>query len=330
MIADAAAVIDSEIEVGGPLQAEAEARSLIELLDALQGGEDWAERRLWPEWEAALPGPLKVTLRRILYAILSAIEARAQAIGEIDPALPLDELYLLLPNSALPSPFGRLNPGSPEIQDVLVPTARAASALYRGAASLAQGVDEAALEALIGFKGGLQFSLKTPHGWILLRGSGDDLYDPYLDDRLQEPILLLIDLGGDDTYRIPAGATSGPDHGLSLHLDLGGNDSYHYEEFGSPYDLEGLLPSDEAGRHEGDEFWGPFSLSSVARQGSGILGYGFLVDLGGGADEYRSLRYGQGFGAFGVGLLYDDGGDDRYTLEAAGQGAGVGGLGLLI
>jgi hypothetical protein len=75
---------------------------------------------------------------------------------------------------------------------------------------------------------------------------------------------------------------------------------------------------------------GPFSLSNAARQGAGRLGIGMLIDLGGGKDEYRSLRMSQGFGALGVGILYDDGGDDLYQCEAGCQGSGVFGVGLLL
>ena len=55
-----------------------------------------------------------------------------------------------------------------------------------------------------------------------------------------------------------------------------------------------------------------------------------LFDLGQDADDYRSLRLSQGFGAAGVGVLFDAGGDDRYEAESASQGAGYFGVGLLL
>lgn len=75
---------------------------------------------------------------------------------------------------------------------------------------------------------------------------------------------------------------------------------------------------------------GPVSLSDRARQGGGRLGIAFLIDLGSEADEYRSLRMSQGFGALGVGVLYDAGGDDKYQCEAGCQGSGIFGIGLLL
>src|SRR5207244_2135852 len=52
--------------------------------------------------------------------------------------------------------------------------------------------------------------------------------------------------------------------------------------------------------------------------------------LGPEGDHYRSLRLSQGFGAAGVGVLYDAGGDDLYEGEAGVQGAGLFGVGLLM
>ena len=56
-----------------------------------------------------------------------------------------------------------------------------------------------------------------------------------------------------------------------------------------------LLPADAEGRYAGDENYGPFSRSTEPRQGAGVTGYGYLLDLGGGNDTYRTLRRGQGF-----------------------------------
>ena len=89
------------------------------------------------------------------------------------------------------------------------------------------------------------------------------------------------------------------------------------------------LPSDASGRY-GDAYYGPFSLSSRGRQGSGTLGIGIALDLGTEGDEYRSLRKSQGWGALGVGILYDAGGDDTYLCEAGCQGASAFGVGILL
>ena len=120
------------------------------------------------------------------------------------------------------------------------------------------------------------------------------------------------------------------DHGVAVHVDLGGNDRYEYDEVGSAYDGPGLLPADSEGRRAPDAAarLGAFSLSQAGRQGSGRLGYGYLLDLGGGNDVYRSLKRSQGFANFGVGILWDDGGRDSYEAEAGAQGSAVVGIAI--
>jgi predicted small lipoprotein YifL len=190
----------------------------------------------------------------------------------------------------------------------------------RGAA-LAAAI-EAVTPALAATEGsGLVIDLPT--GDIIIGGSGDDTWSG------DEP-LLLIELGGDDTYTIGAGVASGGRRPVSVVVDLGGADLYTYTKTPIVAD-DGLLPSDADGRAEpargGD---GRVSLSSSARQGAGRFGWGLLYDLGAGADTYESLRYSQGFGLMGVGVLVDSAGDATLTMEALGQGAGLFGIGVLV
>ncbi len=156
-----------------------------------------------------------------------------------------------------------------------------------------------------------------------LRGSADDRYDP---DTLSDDLLLVIDTGGADTYLVNAGGSGSFENPISVAIDLGGDDVYEYPVVASPHDMEGLLPADAEGRYAGDVNYGPFSRSTEPRQGAGVTGYGFLLDLGGGNDTYRTLRRGQGFASFGVGVLWDDGGTDSYTCEAGCQGAALVGI----
>jgi hypothetical protein len=124
-------------------------------------------------------------------------------------------------------------------------------------------------------------------------------------------------------------ATTSPAHAVSVMIDLAGNDRYGYVEVPHPEDGD-RLRSDADGRSPGDGFNGPYSRSTRGRQGSATLGIALHYELGSGGDEYRSLRMSQGFGALGVGVLYDDGGDDTYLAEAAAQGSGIFGIGLLL
>jgi PDZ domain-containing protein len=115
------------------------------------------------------------------------------------------------------------------------------------------------------------------------------------DNDYDEEALLIVDLGGDDRYRNGAGA-SREGYPFSMVIDFSGNDVY-------------MTGEDYA-------------------QGAGILGGGFLIDLGG-DDQYLSQSFGQGAGVLGVGMLIDIGGDDVYRCHSFCQGAGFLGIGLI-
>lgn len=169
----------------------------------------------------------------------------------------------------------------------------------------------------------------TPAGKVIVGDDTDQVYD--LATHGAE-IAVLIDLGGDDTYRVPAGANASVDNGVSVVLDLDGTDDYGYAEVADPDDDPATLPSDADGRVTPalplNQANGPISASDSARQGAGRLGIGMLVDVGSGSDDYRSLRMSQGAAVFGVGLLYDDG-PATFQAEALAQGAAIGGVGVL-
>ncbi|MBM3321060.1 MAG: hypothetical protein FJY73_10330 [Candidatus Eisenbacteria bacterium] len=133
-----------------------------------------------------------------------------------------------------------------------------------------------------------RFDYESPWGWIRVRGSGDDIVDG-------DGALLLVDLGGNDTYTGGA-AASAADRPLGLLLDMAGDDRYRSE--GRP------------------------------AQGAGMAGVGVLIDAGGN-DTYEAERHAQGFGQFGLGLLADLAGNDRYFNRISGQGCGFFGIGLL-
>lgn len=200
------------------------------------------------------------------------------------------------------------------------------TALFQATANLASLVEQIDWSAA---SQGTATSLRmnTSAGAIVLQGTEDNIYT-------EDNIAILIDLGGNDTYNTPAGATSSPTQPLGLLVDLGGNDTYQYEAAPDPQDQEAWLPSDAGGRfsptlpvQSGN---GPVSLSNTPRQGAGRLGAGLLFDFGNGQDQYTSLRMSQGTGLMGAGLLFDQGGNDTYRAEALSQGAGVLGTGVLV
>ncbi len=111
-----------------------------------------------------------------------------------------------------------------------------------------------------------------------------------------EDAALILDLGGDDLYLNNAGGTR-PGMPIAMVIDWGGNDRYLSRE--------------------------NFS------QGAGILGGGFLIDLGGN-DTFISLDGSQGVGFWGIGLLYHGDGNSVISARKLCQGTGQMGIGFLI
>ncbi len=185
---------------------------------------------------------------------------------------------------------------------------------------IASAVESAKLDRFAGTDTA-PLDLDTPFGPIVLRGKNADTYMP---GGKAETSSLVLDLGGDDTYRVAVAAATWA-RPVSIAIDLGGKDLYGYVEKPVSGDMIGhRLPSDGGGRQQG------ITASRTLRQGAANLGIALLFDLGGGNDTYRSLAVSQGVGVHGVGVLYDDGGDDAYTSEALSQGAAAFGIGLLL
>jgi len=128
---------------------------------------------------------------------------------------------------------------------------------------------------------------ETGFGRMVVGGRGVNTYDCTQID-------VIIDLGGDDIYEGPAGATD-PRRRLGVVLDLEGNDTYRAGN-------DGL--------------------------GSATYGIGVLVDVAG-DDKYSAENRSGGFGAAGFGAFLDLAGDDVVTLGHHGGGTGLAGFGLL-
>ncbi|TAJ09991.1 MAG: hypothetical protein EPO61_04570 [Nitrospirae bacterium] len=143
---------------------------------------------------------------------------------------------------------------------------------------------------LPGITGPVLLFKNAQSGLLIIGGPGPNTYD------LHEPVALLLDLGGDDTYRGTIAAATDVTHGVSLLLDLDGNDRYEAS---------------------------PLGLAT------GRLGVGLLMDRNG-DDQYRLAAGSGGVGLAGIGLLEDREGDDRYVGSRLTQGAAIGGLGLLV
>jgi len=285
----------------------------------------------------AVPMELANALAQILFAAAEVIEVRRG----ITDALGLDAagaeaLFHAAPGLFLPPAAGQAVPDLADADVRALYETFDLAMLTQAAADLAATLDRE-LAALVVEPGwdAVSVRMPSPAGWIVLGGGGDTTWDPATDATLAEPVALLLDVSGNDVYRLDGqGSTQAASQPVGLLIDLGGDDTYTYAAVADPHDTAAWLASDRDGRLtptvpviRGN---GPVSLSDRGRQGSGRLGVGFLVDLGEGSDSYASLRLSQGAGVLGVGALVDHGGDDQYVLEAFGQGAGLLGLGVLL
>jgi len=139
----------------------------------------------------------------------------------------------------------------------------------------------------------------------------------------KEDAALILDLGGDDLYLNNAGGTR-PGMPVALVIDWGGNDRYVSRENFSQG--AGLLGGGFLIDMGGDDTF----VSLDGSQGSGFWGVGVLYH-GEGNSTYTARSYCQGVGQMGIGLLLDRRGDDRYHCMYSGQGLGLfGGAGILI
>lgn len=263
---------------------------------------------------AAVPDPILAAAATLLGTIDEVIPLRDAAIEAMMPDGKPNHAFDDGASYLLTQVGDGLDPNDADYHGLFLGDDR----MYTAAVRLAQAVDEAVLSAsTVDF----HFQMDTAYGAVILNGGADDTYDG-------TPTLLVIDAGGNDTWSGPSGATASQDNPVSIAIDLAGDDTYTYD--GTSSGVDGVLPDDEDGRYYDSATNGPYSLSSFVRQGAGVLGIGFLVDLGGGDDQYQSLRRSQGYAQFGVGILYDDGGDDVYEGEAGVQGAACVGIAALI
>jgi len=128
---------------------------------------------------------------------------------------------------------------------------------------------------------------ETPLGRIRIAGRQNDIHEG--------DFLLLIDLGGDDTYRnVNSNLIPGK---VSVVIDLDGDDSVAWKDGAGP--------------------------------GSGVFGMGVWFDLAGN-DRYQGGTMGLGSALFGSAIFWDEAGDDTYEAEALVQGVGQYGVGIFV
>ncbi|MCA9538251.1 MAG: hypothetical protein KC620_05155 [Myxococcales bacterium] len=330
LIEAGAALLDAPIS---PREGAFDAAGDTPLADALAGvwtatGTAGFDRAATTAALAAVPLPLRRDLGRVVQAMVAVHQARDQAFAAFGlPVADQQALFDLLPSAMITRPdFTAINMRNRRVQELLAGGLDLSGlfAAARDVAATIEGIDWAAHAGAEGFA----VDLQTPLGRLVIADAGAQTLEG------DGPFFLVVDTGGDDTYLAPVAATTSAAHSVSVLIEIAGSDVYGYPGYDAPSQVADLPPADAAGRYDGshpdvgDQF-GPMSLSTVARQGAGILGAGLAFDLAG-DDRYSSLKLSQGAGVLGVGLLVDRAGSDDYRCEQGCQGAAAYGLGVLV
>jgi hypothetical protein len=134
--------------------------------------------------------------------------------------------------------------------------------------------------------------LSTSLGEIIIRGQQTDHHAE------EKPPLLLLDLGGNDTY-IDHYSQANIEHPFSITIDLNGDDCYRTE-------IEG----------EG--------------AGSAVFGVSALIDLGAGDDSFQGREKSFGYALGGVAVIVDASGSTSWQAESKSLSASDMGISILV
>lgn len=157
--------------------------------------------------------------------------------------------------------------------------------------------------------------LETNYGRIAIGGLGDDIYEGNF--------VLIIDLGGNDIYKLTNNLYQAYSSPLRIIIDLNGNDNYQSENYALGCGIFGINFLFD---YEGNDTY----KTNTNSLGCGIFGIGILEDFAGN-DIYESNLYSQGMGLYGIGIIRDRNGDDTYLSNSISQGIGLSyGLGLIV
>jgi len=157
--------------------------------------------------------------------------------------------------------------------------------------------------------------VETNYGKIAIGGISDDIYEGNF--------ILIIDLGGNDNYKLTNNLYQAYSSPLRIIIDLKGNDNYQSENYALG---SGIFGINYLFDYEGNDTY----ISNTNSLGCGIFGIGILEDFLGN-DLYESNLYSQGMGLYGIGIIRDRDGNDTYLANSISQGIGLSyGLGLLI
>ncbi len=178
------------------------------------------------------------------------------------------------------------------------------SKLAEASILLSEAVEQAHFERLRPSSTKLQ--LETPFGKVIVSGKGDDTHD-------LAGVALLVDLGGNDTYK---GSIANP---AQVVVDVSGSDSYENCGFA----VAGLNMVFDYGGNDA-------YTCQDGGNGAASFGVSMVFDREG-DDIYRCRDFGEGAAHCGIGLLIDGQGDDSYYCRSQAQGyGGTRGFGALV
>jgi len=163
--------------------------------------------------------------------------------------------------------------------------------------------------AVEGVTGPVVLKVNTPSGAIVVGGSGQNVYQ--LDQ--MRGVSAVIDLGGDDVYHE---GTVGMHRPVLVLVDLQGND--HYRATKPGVQGSAILGISMLIDVDGNDVYQARDMA----QASCMAGAGILIDHAGN-DTYVALRRVQGQALAGVGILLDRAGNDRYHAALWSQGMGA-------
>lgn len=332
---------DDPLGMGRALLAAAQSEAPAEVFERVQRAQGFDIAPVPPSPLASIdaPDPIAPALGSLIGAARTAERLREEAVAGLSAAersAILDALHVARPaadagdgsTSVLAINAMGLNPSVSSIAAKvdMIKLQRAAAVILRAidvaGPMLRRRTNAQLVQSACGASGDMVF--ESSDCQIMVGGPGANTYGEEVDP------LLLVDLGGDDTYTNDTGVANTE---VRIVVDVAGDDTY---------DRQG---SDDAPGTEQLAIYG---------QGVGAIGVGVLADLGGN-DRYAvgmttsapdpgpaarpAAAVGQGWGVAGVGVLVDVGGANSFSLRASstggaasvmGQGQGQLGVGALL
>jgi len=181
--------------------------------------------------------------------------------------------------------------------------------VLRHLAQLSESPAAEPAEEIPGVTGPIHAVYDTEVGKIVVAAAGDNVYEL----EKAKDVVAVVDLGGDDTYLDGAVSAERP---LLVLIDLAGNDKYR-----------GTRPGIQAGALLGVSMLLDLSGNDIYQardlaQASAIAGAGILIDYAGN-DIYAGIRRVQSQALGGLALLVDRAGNDRYHAALWAQGVGA-------